>query len=239
MKRYMIMVAIVMAILVAAWTAFGQDQERAGQREEFESMRERFQNMSEAEREQLRAEIRERRERFQNMSEAEKEKLRAEMRERFAGSAGRRLGREGQLNAIKEIEGQVAKLKAAVEGMPSADRERFQGLSEEDRAKLREKMSAGFRDQQMAIRAIEEQLARLRGPERPRPDAGTPIRELRAIHELAVTEKAAKTAERLEKLIARYQREPAGRVVPAAPPSDRDAPRPPRERPARPPRNVE
>ena len=239
MKRCIIAVAIVMAILMVAWTAFGQDEGRAEQREGVGTMRERFQNMSEAEREKFRAEMRDRRERWQNMSEAEREKLRAEMRERFAGSATRRLGREGQLNAIKTIEGQVAKLKAAVDTMPSADRERLQGLSEAERTKLREKMSAAFRERQMAIRAIEEQLARLRGPEPPRPDAGTPVRELRAIHELAVQEKAAKTAERLEKLIARYQGEPAGRVRPAAPPSGRDAPRPPRERPPRPERNVE
>jgi hypothetical protein len=63
-------------------------------------MRERFQNMSEAERDRARAEMRER---FQNMSEAERERFRAAMRERFGGgrppgggrgsSRGRRGGR--------------------------------------------------------------------------------------------------------------------------------------------------
>ena len=52
-------------------------------------MRERWQNMSEAERDRLRAEMQERRERFMNMSEAEREKFRAEMRERFGGGPGR------------------------------------------------------------------------------------------------------------------------------------------------------
>ena len=140
MKRCTIAVATVLAVLVVAWTAFGQDEGRTGQREEFGAMRQRFQNMSEAEREKFRAEMRERRERFQNMPEAEREKLRAEMRERFGVSGGRRIGREDQLNAIKAIEGEVAKLKATVEGMPSENRERFQGLSEEERTKLREKM---------------------------------------------------------------------------------------------------
>ena len=46
---------------------------------------ERFQNMSEADRDRFRAEMQERRERYMNMSEAERERFRAEMRERFGG----------------------------------------------------------------------------------------------------------------------------------------------------------
>jgi hypothetical protein len=48
-------------------------------------MRERFQNMSEAERDRFRAEMQERRQRYMNMSEAERERFRAEMRERMMG----------------------------------------------------------------------------------------------------------------------------------------------------------
>lgn len=61
----------------------------------FDGMRERFQNMSEAERQRVMAEMRERRERFMNMSEAERDRFRAEMRERFGGGpgGGRRGGR--------------------------------------------------------------------------------------------------------------------------------------------------
>ena len=51
----------------------------------FGGMRERFQNMSEADRDRFRAEMQERRERYMNMSEAERERFRAEMRERFGG----------------------------------------------------------------------------------------------------------------------------------------------------------
>jgi hypothetical protein len=66
-------------------------------------MRERFQNMPEAERDRIRAEMQERRERFMNMSEAERERFRAEMRERFGGGrpqggrppGGGRSGRRG------------------------------------------------------------------------------------------------------------------------------------------------
>ena len=61
----------------------------------FDGMRERFQNMSEAERQRVMAEMRQRRERFMNMSEAERDRFRAEMRERFGGGqgGGRRGGR--------------------------------------------------------------------------------------------------------------------------------------------------
>ena len=51
----------------------------------FDRMKERFQNMSEAERERLRAEMQQRRERWDSMSEAERERFRAEMGERFGG----------------------------------------------------------------------------------------------------------------------------------------------------------
>jgi hypothetical protein len=61
---------------------------RGGMEGRFGGMRERFENMSEAERERFRAEMRERRERFENMSEAERERFRDEMRERFGGGRG-------------------------------------------------------------------------------------------------------------------------------------------------------
>ena len=57
-------------------------------------MRERFQNMSEADRDRFRAQMQERRERYMNMSEAERERFRAEMRERMMGG-GRPGGERG------------------------------------------------------------------------------------------------------------------------------------------------
>jgi len=48
-------------------------------------MMERFQNMSESDRDRFRNEMQERRDRYMNMSEAERERFRAEMRERFGG----------------------------------------------------------------------------------------------------------------------------------------------------------
>jgi hypothetical protein len=52
-------------------------------------MMERFQNMSEPERDRFRAEMQERRERYMNMSEAERERFRNEMRQRMMGGGGR------------------------------------------------------------------------------------------------------------------------------------------------------
>jgi len=76
----------------AQMVAVGSQQiRRPGGRGEFGGfggpggMKERFQNMPEAERDRFRAEMQERRERYMNMSEAEREKFRAEMRERFGG----------------------------------------------------------------------------------------------------------------------------------------------------------
>jgi len=232
MNRHLISTVAVLVVLAVAWTAFGQDAETTGARvqQQRENMRQRFENMSEAEREKFRAEMQELRERWQSMSEEEREKLRAEMQQRFAGRIG--TGRQEQLKAIEAIEEQVAKLKAAMQSTGREARGSFRDLSEEERAKLRERMFKASQERQTAIRAIEEQLAKLRGPGRPQAGRQPPIGELRAIHNLAVKEEATQTAKRLERLIARYQRESGGREREPGPRPER-LERPPRERPDR------
>jgi len=235
MKRYLISIVTVLMVLAVALASFGQEEERARQRE---SMRQRYENMSEAEKEKFRAEMRQRRERFQNMSEEEKEKFRAEMRQRFGG--GRiGTGRQQQLKAIEAIEEQVAKLKAAIRSVGREAFSRFRDLSEEERTKLREKMAKAGRERQTAIRAIEEQLAKLRGPGRPQAGRQPSIGDLRAIHDLAVKEKATQTASRLERLIARYQRESRGDRTREPQPRPERLERPTRERPERQRRDVQ
>jgi hypothetical protein len=59
-----------------------------GPRGGFEAMRDRFANMSEADRNRLRDEMQQRRARYESMSEAERERFRNEMRERFGGGRG-------------------------------------------------------------------------------------------------------------------------------------------------------
>jgi peroxiredoxin len=95
-------------------------------------------------------------------------------------------------------------------------------------------MLAAMRERQMAIRAIDEQLAKLRGPAWPGPEPRAPMSELKAIHDLAVKENATETAGRIEKLMAGYRDEFRGRGQPPEPRPRGDVQRPPRERPVRP-----
>ena len=247
MKRYLISIVIVLAVLATAWTAFGQREGRTRQRQQFEGMRQRFENMSEEEREKFRAEMRERRERWQDMSEEEREKFRAEMQRRM-GPMPPRLGREEQLEAIEIIQEQAAKLKASMEAARRPEgRRRSRDLSEEERAKLRERFAKASKQRQNAIKAIEEQLAKLKGPTPPRAARQPSVRELQGIRQLALEENAEKTAKRLAGLIARYQRQSGGRQrepgreQPGREPEQRPQrrERPPRERTTRPRRDVE
>jgi len=211
MKRYLVLIVIVSAVLIVALNAFGQDEETPAQkmqrqrREQAENVRERFRNMSPEQREKFMAEMEERRKRFQNMSDEERAKLRAEMRERY-GSSSRGLGYEQQLKSIKVIEEQVAKLKAAVETVAPEKRSQLRELPQEEREKFRETMMTAMRERYTAIRAIEQELARLRGPDRRATESEARLSELREIHKLAIKEKATQTADRLDKLIMAYQR---------------------------------
>ena len=239
MKRYVVSIVIVLAVLMAAFSygvltdkAFGQNQERAVQPEQRQVMRQRIENMSPEEREKFRTEMLEKRQQWENMSDEEKAKLRDQMRERF-GTRAAGIRRDEQVDAIKAIEEQVAKLKAAVDVTAPENRDRLRELSDEERTKLREKMMTAMRERQTAIRAIEQELAKLKGPGRPATESEARLSELRAIHKLAVKEKATQTADRLDKLIVGYQRESAGRELPPVRGPREGEPRPRRERPAR------
>jgi len=222
MKKYLILIIIVLVILAVALGAFAQDKETPAQRVQRQRL-----NLRE-----LQADL-------QKLSELEREKFRPEMRERFgAGRLG--TGRQEQLKAIEAIEKQVAKLKAAIEAIPGREaRGSFRDLSEEERTKLRERMVKAGQERQRAIRAIEQQLAKLRGPGRPQAGSQPSIGELKTIHNLAVKEKATKTAQRLERLIARYQSEPGGGRQRETQRKPERLERPLRERPARPGRDVQ
>ncbi|MHC4507916.1 MAG: redoxin domain-containing protein [Planctomycetota bacterium] len=233
MKRHIFSIGIVLTVLVVAWPAAGQDEQSGAQRQQFQNIRERWENMSEEEREKFRAQMREGRQGWENMSPEEREKRRAEVRERF-GSGPARIGRQEQLKAVKAIEAQVAKLKAALEVAVPEARSRLRDLSEEERARIREDMMAAMRERQTAIRAIDEQLAKLRGSARPSPEPRMRIGELRQIYDLAVKEDATETAKRLERLMAGYRDEFRGRGRPAEPRPRGDVQRPQRDRPARP-----
>ena len=219
MKRYLISTVVVLAILVTAWAAFGQQEDRRGRRPtEGREGREGFGASSPEERARMR-------ERWQNMSEEERQKFREQMRQRFAGRS--RMNREEQLKALKAIEEQVAKLKAGIQAGDSEDRRSFRDLSEEERTKLRERFTKARQDRQKALQAIIAQVARLQGQRQPAEGEELLVintGELKPIHELAVKEKAKETAQRLERLISRGQRGFRGRP-PAGPRTGTTTPR--------------
>ncbi|MHC4570049.1 MAG: redoxin domain-containing protein [Planctomycetota bacterium] len=227
MKKYTFPVVAVLTVLMAAQFAFGQAGGGAPGPRPGVSGRPGYQNTSEAERQKSRAEWEEMRKKFEKMSPEEKEKFRAEMQERFRSRA-QVLGREQQLKVVAAIQEQLNKLKAAIESIDPETRNQMRDATQDERAKLRQKMMAAIRDRMNAARAIEQELAKLPIPGRSKPEPPRPgINELRAIHRLAVKEKATETAKSIEKLIARYERGAPGRGRP-------DQPRPRGQRPARP-----
>jgi len=186
MKRYLIPTIAVLLVLTVAWAAFGQAERRGGR-----------QNLSEEERAKMR-------ERYQNMSEAEREKFRAEMRSRVGSGRGGFMSPEDQQKAIKAIEGELAKLKAAQTTRPAGG---FRDLSEDERAKLMEKYRKVRQVQQQALQTIIAQVARLQGRRQPTAGGGQyliiNVGDLKPIQAAAVKEKATETAQLLDRLIAR------------------------------------
>ena len=182
MKRYLIPIIAVLVVLAVTLVAFGQAEERARQRETRESMRERL----------------------QNMSEEERAEFRARMRGRFGSGRGGFMGREGQLEAIKAIEAQLVKLKATQTTRPSGG---YRDLSEDERAKLRERMTKVFQDRQKALQTIIAQVARLQGRRGPAAEGARYLiistSDLKPIQAAATKEKAKETAQLLERLISR------------------------------------
>jgi len=174
MKRYLISTVVVIAILVVAWTAFGQEQEKAGQRQ---SMRQRIRNMSEEER----AEFME--------------------RMRTIGLVRPPMTITDQKEAIKVIEEQLDKFKAAVQVQAEARSQgaprQFRELSQEERSKLVQ----NFRDRRTALGTIVEQIALIQGQRRPEEEGARFIiintAHLRPIQEMAEKEMAQETSELL------------------------------------------
>jgi hypothetical protein len=185
MKRYLISIVAVLAVLAVVLVSYSQAQDRDSQR----------QNM---------------RERFQNMSEEERAAFRERMRERGFGA---RLSREDQEKAVKAIEEQVAKLKAAIQvERPQGG---FQDLSEEERNKLRQ----SFRDRRTALQTIVTQIAALQGRTQPEAEDARFIIintiDLKPIQEMAEKEKAKETAQLLARMATRgsvrgFGRRPGG-----------------------------
>ncbi len=208
MKRYLIPTVAVVLVLAVAWAAFGQQERRGGRR-----AAEGRQNLSEEQRAKMR-------ERYQNMSEEEREKFRSRMRERGGFGRGGFLNREDQQKALKAIEEQLAKLKAAQTTRPTGG---FRDLPEDERAKIMEKFRKVRQDRQNALQTIIAQVARLQGRRGPAPEGAQYLiistSDLKPIQAAATKEKAKETAQLLQRLIARGsgRRGPGGRPPGAGP----------------------
>ncbi len=200
MKKRLISIAVVLVALTVAWTVYaaegGAERTRRGgfgnmSAEERTAMRERFQNMSEEERTKYREQMRAR---FENMSEEE----RAAMRQRAGGRT--RLSREDQIKAITAMQGQLAKLKAAIASSSAARPTNYRDLSEEERTKLREQSAKARADREASVVALRAELDKF-SPPRATPEQMEALRELRAISQLATKEGAVETTKRLTALI--------------------------------------
>lgn len=206
MKKFVISSVLALAVLFVFRPALSQPKEANEKREQYNEMQQRW----------------------QNMSEEEREKSRAEIQRRYAV---RDLGREGQLKVIAVIEKQLAKLKAAVESMTEG-RVQYRKMSEEERTEYRKKMTKISRTRRDAVEEIEQQLSKFQFREQRKPRTVEPqmrIDELQEIHKLAVKEKATETAKRLEGFISRYnQRRPQAPGMEPRPREDRgqNEPRP-------------
>ena len=183
MKRYTILTVVVLAILVVAWTAFGQEEEGAERRQQPRDLL---------------------RQRFENMSEEEQKEFRANMIERYIRSGGLLISPEERQKSIKAIEEQLAKLKATE--MPRFEGA-FQDLSEDESAKLRKNARKLMRGQMQALQVITNQVARLQGLHlRDGEDAQffvTSTNRLKQIQDAATKEKAKETSELLGRMITR------------------------------------
>ena len=117
--------------------------------------------------------------------------------------------RQAQTKAIETIQEQAGKMKTALEesARGSESFSRWQELSEDERAKLRERYTKMREERQQALAAIEQQVTILKGRRQLDREHEESIAELQTIQALATTEKAEKTAKRLEELIANRNKE--------------------------------
>ena len=109
--------------------------------------------------------------------------------------------RQAQTKAVELIQEQAAKLKASM-ATPTRP-EGYADLSEEEKAKLKEKFAKMREERQQALGVIEQQVLILKGRRQLQQEHEESIAELQTIVELATKEKADETAKHVEELIAK------------------------------------
>ncbi len=111
----------------------------------------------------------------------------------MGGMSTERPDKAARLNTVKELETQIATLKAAIEKAPAKD-PNFTTLSEEDRTKAME----WYQPESDAVSAIQASLRTLSGGGMM---GGGSVGELSSLRVLAKDEKATKTVSKLDELI--------------------------------------
>jgi hypothetical protein len=198
MKRYAILIGIVLAFLLVGWAAFGQEQEKPRQ--------------SAATRQTI-----------QNMTVEQKRLYQAQLRQK-RGSSNIRKDQPDQLKAIEAIQEQLVKYKTALQNVNREALLNYEKLSEEEKTKLIQNMTKAAYARQGALTTIEEKLPVIRGPRTQNTEPLIPIHELKSIHQIAIQEKATRTAQRLDRMITRYGRE--SRQLPQNQPGNEQPARP-------------
>lgn len=181
MKKFVILIGIVIAFLLISWAAFGQEQEKPQQRGPT-------------------------RQTIQNMTVEQKRLYQSQMRQK-RGSINMRKDQPDQLKAIEAIQEQLVKYKTALQNVNREALLNYEKLSEDEQTKLIQNMTKAAQARQAALTTIEEKLPVIRGRKIQSTEPLMPIRELKSIHQAAIKEKATQTAQRLERMIARYDKE--------------------------------
>lgn len=129
-----------------------------------------------------------------------------EQRSRQGQRRGGFMSSEARLKAIEAIEAQLTKLK---EGSQTSgfNRESFQNMSEEERTKFRERMTAAREERNKSLQIIMAQVAQLQGRRPPEAEGVQYLiintEDLKPIQEMAEKEKAKETAQLLARMAAR------------------------------------
>lgn len=115
--------------------------------------------------------------------------------------------RQTQNKAIQAIQADGVKLRAAFDeagrAMPAP--EKWEGMSEEEKAKFREANKGRWEEHLKILSDIEEQVAILKGPWQLQTELEEAVKELTAIRDQARQEKAQKAAEQIQALIDKRQ----------------------------------
>ncbi len=115
--------------------------------------------------------------------------------------------RQTQHKAIQTLQADGVKLRAAFDeaGRTMPAPEKWESMSEEEKTKFRQANKGRWEEHLKILTDVEEQVAILKGPWQLQAELDEAVKELTAIRDQAVQEKAKKAAELVQALIDRRQ----------------------------------